>query len=138
MAAAAVRRLQAGGAGGPGGADLPDPGGVAAALLVSLYLLIAASFKVNVNELYAGQGIEDFKSFLRMRFAPDGTLSIYVVGIDKISKKWVPQAAGSWFRPATALKPRLVDEVITLGPAKQHAAPPAVLPSDAEDPSHTA
>ncbi|GAA1417252.1 metallophosphoesterase [Catellatospora coxensis] len=114
------------------------PAGVAAALLVSLYLLIAASFKVNVNELYAGQGIEDFKSFLRMRFAPDGTLSIYVVGIDKISKKWVPQAAGSWFRPATALKPRLVDEVITLGPAKQHAAPPAVLPSDAEDPSHTA
>jgi hypothetical protein len=114
------------------------PAGVAAALLVSLYLLIAASFKVNVNELFAGQGIEDFKCFLRMRFAPDGTMSIYVVGVDSVSRKWVAQPSGSWFRPATPLKPRLVDEVVTLAPAKQHAAPPAVLPSDAEDPSHTA
>ncbi len=114
------------------------PAGVIAALLVSLYLLIAASFKVNVNELYAGQGIEDYKCFLRMRFAPDGTLSIYVVGVDTISTSWKPQPSGSWFGPAKPLRPRLVDEVITLGPAKQHAAPPAVIPADAPDPSHTA
>lgn len=114
------------------------PAGVVAALLVSLYLLIAASFKVNVNELFAGQGIEDFKCFLRMRFAPDGTLSIYVVGVDTISTKWVAQPSGSWFAPAKPLRPRLVDEVVKLGPAKQHAAPPAVIPADAPDPSHTA
>src|SRR5262249_52431806 len=33
--------------------------------VVCLYLLVASWFGVNVNELYAGQGIEDAKSFLR-------------------------------------------------------------------------
>jgi uncharacterized membrane protein len=42
--------------------------------LVSLYLLVASLFNVNVNELFAGQGIEDAKSFLRMHIAADGTL----------------------------------------------------------------
>jgi hypothetical protein len=113
------------------------PAGVAAALLVSLYLLIASQFKVNVNELFAGQGIEDFKCFLRMRFAPDGTLSIYAIGVDEVSHKWVAQPTGSWFGPAEPLRPRLVDDVVTLSPAAQHAAPPAVIPAEA-DPAQTA
>jgi hypothetical protein len=103
--------------------------GVVAALLVSLYLLIAASFKVNVNELFAGQAIEDYKSFLRMRFAPDGTLTIYPIGVDKISKKWKARPTGSYFWPATPLRPRLVDDPIVMRPAARHAAEPAVLPN---------
>ena len=86
--------------------------GVAAALLVSTYLLVASRFQVNLNELFAGQAIEDFKSFLRMRISPDGTLTIYAIGVDKISKKWVPQSSGSWFRPEKPLHPRLVDDPI--------------------------
>lgn len=102
---------------------------VVAALLVSAYLLIAANFKVNLNELFAGQGIEDFKSFLRMRFAPDGTLTVYAVGVDRISKKWVAQLTGSWFRPAKPLKPRLVDEPVVFAPAGSGPAPiPQQLP----------
>jgi hypothetical protein len=91
--------------------------GVVAALLVSAYLLIASRFKVNLNELFAGQGIEDFKSFLRLRFAPDGTLTVYSIGLDKTSKKWVPQTTGSWFRPVNPLKPRLVDDPVVFSPA---------------------
>jgi hypothetical protein len=85
---------------------------VVAALLVSAYLLVASRFRVNLNELFAGQAIEDFKSFLRMRISPDGTLTIYAIGVDKISKKWVAQSNGSWFRPEKPLHPRLVDDPI--------------------------
>ncbi|HEU5040337.1 MAG TPA: hypothetical protein VFT84_05935, partial [Gemmatimonadales bacterium] len=100
--------------------------GLAALLLVSLYLLVASRFRVNLNELFAGQGIEDFKSFLRMRIAPDGTLTIYAIGIDKISKKWVAQSTGSWFRPDKPLRPRLVDDPIVF-------AAPVRTPADAAD-----
>ncbi|HZM84648.1 MAG TPA: hypothetical protein VFC19_53685 [Candidatus Limnocylindrales bacterium] len=102
--------------------------GLAALLLVAAYLLVASRFRVNLNELFAGQGIEDFKSFLRMRIAPDGTLTIYAVGVDKISKKWVPQSAGSWFRPEKPLQPRLVDDPIVF-------AAPVRTPSE-DDAAH--
>src|SRR4029453_12259452 len=39
--------------------------------LCALYLLVASAFKVNVNELYAGQGIEDAKAFRRRPLAAD-------------------------------------------------------------------
>jgi hypothetical protein len=69
----------------------------------ALYLLIAGMFDVNVNELFAGQGIEDAKSFLRLHIAADGTLTIHPIGIDKICKKWVAVPDGephsSWLRP---------------------------------------
>jgi Calcineurin-like phosphoesterase len=91
--------------------------GVAAALLVSAYLLVASNFRVNLNELFAGQGIEDYKGFLRMRFAADGSLTIYSIGVDKVSHRWVAQSEGSWFRPAKALRPRLVDEPVVFAPA---------------------
>lgn len=110
--------------------------GVASALLVSAYLLVAANFKVNVNELFAGQGIEDFKSFLRIRIAPDGTLTIYPIGLDKISKKWVAQPAGSWFRPEQPLKPRLVDEpIVFAAPASAQTGDAARTPSGSRTPT---
>lgn len=111
------------------------PAGVVAALLVSLYLLVAARFRVNVNELFAGQGIEDFKCFLRMHFTPDGALTIYPIGIDRVGRRWIAQPTGSWFRPSRPLRPRLIDDIITLAPAARHAAPPAEIPSDTIDAS---
>lgn len=95
--------------------------GVAAALLVSLYLLVASNFRVNLNELFAGQGIEDFKSFLRLHFGPDGSLTIYAIGVDRISHRWVAQNEGSWFRPAKALRPKLVDEPVVFAPRFERA-----------------
>jgi hypothetical protein len=86
--------------------------------LVSLYLLVASQFDVNVNELFAAQGIEDAKSFLRMHIAPDGTLIIHPIGVDKISRQWVAQPDAeehaSWLRPEKPLTPRLIEEPITV------------------------
>ena len=59
--------------------------------LVALYLLVASRFDVNVNELFAAQGIEDAKSFLRMQIAADGTLTVHPIGVDKIGRQWAAQ-----------------------------------------------
>ena len=94
--------------------------------LVSLYLLVASLFNVNVNELFAGQGIEDAKSFLRMHIAADGTLTVHAVGIDKICRNWVADPGGedhtSWLRPVDPLEAHLIEEPITV--AGPHAARP--------------
>jgi hypothetical protein len=93
--------------------------------LCALYLLVASRFKVNVNELYAGQGIEDAKSFLRMHITPDGTLTVYPLGIDKICRKWTVDPDGapdaSWIRPDGPLSVHLIEEPIRV--AGPQAAP---------------
>ena len=84
--------------------------------LCALYLLVASYFKVNVNELYAGQGIEDAKSFLRLHIEPDGTLTIYPLGIDRVCRRWVADPEGApdapWLRPEQPLGVRLIEQPI--------------------------
>jgi len=90
--------------------------------LLALYLLIAGQFDVNVNELFAGQGIEDSKSFLRLHIAADGTLTVYPIGIDKICQRWVADPEGapdtSWLHPEEPLTAHLIEPpIIVDGPA---------------------
>ncbi|WP_438874988.1 metallophosphoesterase [Winogradskya consettensis] len=86
--------------------------------LLSLYLLVAGFFDVNTNELFAGQGIEDAKSFLRLHITPDGALTIYPIGVERVGRKWtpVPEAdpEASWLRPATPLRPHLIEPPIVV------------------------
>nr|WP_157296681.1 metallophosphoesterase [Actinoplanes globisporus] len=86
--------------------------------LCALYLLIAGQFRVNVNELFAGQGIEDHKSFLRLHIAADGSLTIHPIGIDKICRKWKADPAGapdtSWLNPDAPLVPHRIEPPIQL------------------------
>jgi hypothetical protein len=96
--------------------------GVVATQLCALYLLLASVFKVNVNELYAGQGIEDAKSFLRLHIAADGTLTVHPIGIDRVCRKWVADPDGpqdtSWLRPTQPLATRFIEEpFVVAGPA---------------------
>ncbi len=81
--------------------------------LTALYLLIASRFGVNVNELFAGQGIEDGKSFLRMHIGADGTLTIHPIGLQKVCHDWVPDPQGApqspWLRPKTPLTPHRIE-----------------------------
>jgi hypothetical protein len=88
--------------------------GFVATELLALYLLVASLFDVNVNELFAGQGIEDAKSFLRMHITADGTLTVHAIGIDKVSRRWVPDPDGeedaSWLRPEEPIQVHLIEE----------------------------
>ncbi|WP_308220956.1 metallophosphoesterase family protein [Micromonospora phytophila] len=92
--------------------------GLVASQLVAAYLLIAGGFGVNVNELFAGQGIEDSKAFLRLRIDPDGTLTIYPVAVDRVGRAWQvnpDQSPGaSWLAPKRPLDPHLAEPPITL------------------------
>lgn len=87
--------------------------GLLATQVLSLYLVVAGSFDVNTNELFAGQGIEDAKSFLRMHIAADGTLTVYAVGIDKVCREWTADPGGapdsSWIRPQQPLTAHLIE-----------------------------
>jgi hypothetical protein len=86
--------------------------------LVAAYLLVASEFRVNVNELFAGQGIDDAKIFLRMHIARDGTLTLYPVALDRICRDWRSDPDGpvdhSWLRPATPLHPTLAEAPIVI------------------------
>ncbi len=92
--------------------------GLVASQLVAGYLLIASAFGVNVNELFAGQGIEDAKGFVRMRIDPDGTLTLYPIVVDRVARRWqvnpdhTPEA--SWLTPTTPLTPRLAEPPVSL------------------------
>jgi hypothetical protein len=95
--------------------------GFVATQLLSLYLLVASIWDVNTDELFAGQGIEDAKSFLRLHLASDGTLTVYAIGVDKVCRKWVAQPDApkyvSWLRPDQPLIPHLIEEpYVVAGP----------------------
>ena len=84
------------------------------------YLILARLVGVNVNELFAGLGIEDYKAFLRMHIASDGTLTIYPIAVDQVAHDWhanpnAPKDA-SWIVPADprALTPRLSEPPIII------------------------
>ncbi len=91
---------------------------VVSAEVVALYLLFASRFGVNVNELFAGQGIEGYKGFLRLHIDATGGLTIYPVGLDAVGRGWRarPNAPthAPWAEPRKPLRPRLVEPPIKL------------------------
>jgi hypothetical protein len=92
--------------------------GLVASQLTAAYLLLAGQFGVNLNELFAGQGIEDHKSFLRLHIAADGSLTIYPLAVERVCHGWRPHPDAPdekpWLEPATPLSVRLAEPPITL------------------------
>jgi hypothetical protein len=88
--------------------------------LVAAYLLIASWFRVNINELFAGQGIEDAKCFLRLHIAGDGTLTVYPIAVDRVSRRWrvnpETRPDASWIvpDPPETLHPRLAEPPVVI------------------------
>lgn len=92
--------------------------GLLSAELAAAYLLVASAFGVNLNELFAGQGIEDAKGFLRLRIDPDGSLTVYPIAVDRISRRWQARPDGApsdpWLVPEQPLPVRLAEPPIVL------------------------
>ena len=86
--------------------------------IVGIYLIVAGRFQVNVNELYAGLGIEDVKSFLRLHIARDGSLFIHPIAVDVVATRWRADPDGPedapWIVPTQPLEARLVEAPITV------------------------
>jgi hypothetical protein len=97
--------------------------GLVGSQLIAAYLLVGSWFGINVNELFAGQGIEDYKSFLRLHLARNGSLTIYSIGVDRICRHWLPdpdapQPHAPWVVPAdpSMLHPRLTEPPVVVSP----------------------
>jgi hypothetical protein len=89
--------------------------------VVAAYLLVGSTIRVNVNELFASQGIADEKCFLRLRIGTDGTLTLYPIAIDKVARDWranpdADRPDASWIVPADpdALRYRLAEPPVTI------------------------
>jgi hypothetical protein len=90
-------------------------------LVTAAYLVFADVFGVNTDELFSAQAIAGYKSFLRIRIAPDGTLTVFPIKIER-SVRW--EFAGPdgmagdrrWFRPADGIEPQpeLLESPITI------------------------
>ncbi len=110
---------------------------IASAEVVALYLVIASRFGVNVNELFAGQGIQGYKGFLRMHIGRDGTLTVFPIGLDVAGKRWRANPAAPahtpWIVPKRPLRPRLIEAPIVVGRATAGTAP--VLPTMRQAPA---
>lgn len=92
--------------------------GAVAALLTGIYLTLASLVDVNLNEVFAGQSIENYKGFLRLHVDPDGNLTIYPIKIPRICRSWVAEPAGApadpWLRPAEPLRTELIEAPIVV------------------------
>jgi hypothetical protein len=113
-----------------------------AAEVAALYLLVASRFGVNVNELFAGQGIDGHKGFLRLHIGADGALTVYPVGLDRAARRWRANpdapAHAPWIEPRRPLRPSLIEPPITLAPAGGGHPPSATVgrhsrPDDGRD-----
>ena len=87
--------------------------------LVAIYLMLASKLDINLNEVMAGQSIEDHKGFMRMHVGADGSLTIYPVKLPTVSRAWraVPDGAPDtpWLVPdGPALEPELIEAPIRL------------------------
>jgi hypothetical protein len=109
--------------------------------IVALYLFLASRFGINMNELFAGQGIERYKGFLRLHIGTDGALTIYPVGVERVSHRWRANPGGApwtpWIEPARPLQPHLIEPPIRIGGPVRTAAPvPIGAPRPSTQDSH--
>ncbi|HEV3401404.1 MAG TPA: hypothetical protein VG078_06240, partial [Acidimicrobiales bacterium] len=78
-------------------------GGVTGVLGISAYLWLTNLLGFHGNEAYAPLHYPNYKNFLRLHIGDDGNLTVYPVGIDKVTRKWQssPDAASDapWLEP---------------------------------------
>jgi hypothetical protein len=96
-------------------------GGLLGGVLMALYLLLFSFVGgFHLGEAYSSQRIADYKSFLRMHLDKTGKLTIYPIGVRKISK-WKPRQSPPegepWFEPdGPAPQPELIEGPIEVPP----------------------
>jgi len=114
-------------------------GGLLAAELVAVYLLVVdRAFGMNSNELFAGQAIPDRRDFLRLRLQPDGTLTVYPIGLSRVPRRWdrrpdwVPGDRERFVPVDGELTPFLIEEPVPVprtaqtAPVRDAQVPPAM------------
>ncbi|MGH9133602.1 MAG: metallophosphoesterase [Ilumatobacteraceae bacterium] len=64
-------------------------GAVCGSIALGLYLILAqALVGSHSNEVFSAIRVEGYKNFLRIHVEPDGRLTVYALGIDRVVKDW--------------------------------------------------
>lgn len=84
--------------------------------ILGLYLFASlAIFKRHANEAFSALRIQDYKQFLRFRIDPAGDLRLFVVGLDRVARRWQKHRVGGGTtlvpRGRSHTEPRLVEVV---------------------------
>jgi hypothetical protein len=68
--------------------------------LMGVYLLVSLNvFGRHSNEAFSSLRIEDYKNFLRLHIGPDGALTIFPLGIERVPRRWKATGATSAYDP---------------------------------------
>jgi hypothetical protein len=91
-------------------------GGIAGAVVLGLYLFLSLRvFNRHANEAFSSLRVQDYKQWLRLRITPDGALTLFAIGLDRVPRRWreiVSGGRGSIVADdPDATPPRLIDQV---------------------------
>ncbi len=82
------------------GALMFAEGAIVGSFLMGVYLLISLNvFGRHSNEAFSALRIEDYKNFLRLHIAKDGTLTIFPIGIERVPRRWKATGSTSPYDP---------------------------------------
>jgi len=90
--------------------------------VMGFYLWMSVNvFLAHSNEAFGSLALPDWKNFLRMRIGPDGELTLYPIGVERVPRKWKRTHAGPYapaFEPddLDATEPVLIEEPLKLKP----------------------
>ena len=95
-------------------------GGISGMMGMAGYLWATGYLGLHGTEAYAPLHHQDQKHFLRLHIQPDGTLTVYPIGVDRVGRKWklCPDAPAHapWFAPVgPEPEPHLIEQPITIG-----------------------
>ena len=82
-----------------------------------------------LNDAFSAIGVEDYKNFLRLRLDPDGTLSVFAIGLTRVAKRWKLAPEGGPSDPHLVpadreLTPHLIERVV-IAPSNRRSKPEA-------------
>jgi hypothetical protein len=64
-------------------------GGPVGAFILGVYLFVSIRvFRRHGNEAFSSLRICDYKQWLRLRISPDGKLTLFAIGIDRVPRRW--------------------------------------------------
>ena len=94
-------------------------GGLAAVLVLAVYLRLADHAGCNGNELFSAMALPDYKNFLRLHLGADGTLTVYPVGVDRTCREWRlrggDEPGDPWFEPdGEPPRPHLIEPPVRI------------------------
>ncbi len=93
-------------------------GGIGGTLGMSAYLWATNCAGLHANEGYAPLHYQHCKHFLRLHLGPEGALTVFPIGVDRVGRKWrlSPDAPAHapWFAPVgPEPEPHLIEKPIT-------------------------